>query len=110
MPYYGSERDGCSLRDPLRTVTSRDRFGLVVATLDGTSYQVADIGMRMLAPRELYTAQGFGADYLIDIEYTGKPLTKTAQVRMVGNSVSPPVAAHLVAANYRAAHLAQEAA
>jgi DNA (cytosine-5)-methyltransferase 1 len=55
--------------------------------------------MRMLAPRELYNAQGFRRDYRIEIPFNGKPLTKTAQVRMVGNSVCPPMAAALVAAN-----------
>jgi DNA (cytosine-5)-methyltransferase 1 len=55
--------------------------------------------MRMLAPRELYRAQGFPDAYRIDIEFNGKPLSKTAQVRMVGNSVAPPVAAAIVRAN-----------
>ena len=51
-------------------------------------------------PRELFTAQGFSPDYIIDPIHNGKPLTKSAQVRLVGNSVSPPVAAALVRANY----------
>ena len=55
--------------------------------------------MRMLSPRELYLAQGFPPEYRIDIDYNGKPFTKTAQVRMVGNSVSPPPAIALVLAN-----------
>jgi DNA (cytosine-5)-methyltransferase 1 len=95
--YYGNEKDGGSLNDPIRTVTSRDRFGLV--TVAGVEYQIADIGMRMLAPRELYRAQGFPDSYRIDIEYNGKPMTKTAQVRMCGNSVCPPLAAAIVSAN-----------
>jgi DNA (cytosine-5)-methyltransferase 1 len=68
----------------VQTVTSLDRFGLV--TVHGAQYVVADIGMRMLAARELYRAQGFPDDYLIDIEVDGKRLTNKAQVRMVGNS------------------------
>jgi DNA (cytosine-5)-methyltransferase 1 len=95
--YYGNEKDGGSLHDPARTVTSKDRFGLV--TVEGVEYQIADIGMRMLAPRELYRAQGFPDSYDIDIEYNGKPMTKTAQVRMCGNSVCPPLAAAIVSAN-----------
>ncbi len=97
VAYYGNEKDGGSLRDPMRTVTSKERFGLV--TVDGVDYAIADIGMRMLAPRELYRAQGFPDSYRIEIEYRGKPLTKTAQVRMVGNSVCPPLAAAIVSAN-----------
>ncbi|HEB27360.1 MAG TPA: DNA cytosine methyltransferase, partial [Porticoccus sp.] len=59
----------------------------------------ADIGMRMLSPRELFLAQGFREDYIIDPIYNGKPLTKTNQVKMVGNSVSPHPAKALVRAN-----------
>lgn len=98
VAYYGNEKEGGDLFSPVRTVTSKERFGLV--TIEGTEYVIADIGMRMLIPRELYRAQGFDESYKIDIEYNGKPLTKTAQVRMVGNSVAPPVAAAIVAANY----------
>ena len=97
VAYYGNEKDGGDLRDPMRTVTSKERFGLVA--VDGVDYAIADIGMRMLAPRELYRAQGFPDSYKIDIPYNGKPLTKTAQVRMVGNSVCPPLAAAIVSAN-----------
>jgi DNA (cytosine-5)-methyltransferase 1 len=96
--YFGNEKDGADLFDPMRTVTSRDRFGLVI--VEGRWYGIADIGMRMLVPRELYNAQGFGPDYRIEIEYKGKPLTKTAQVRMVGNSVCPPLAEAIVQSNY----------
>lgn len=97
VAYYGNEKDGGSLFDPIRTVTSKERFGLV--TVDGHEYAIADIGMRMLAPRELYRAQGFPDSYRIDVEFKGKPMTKTAQVRMCGNSVCPPVAAAIVRAN-----------
>lgn len=95
--YYGSDQDA-RLEEPMHTVTSRDRFGLV--TVAGQDYEIADIGMRMLQPRELFLAQGFPADYIIgDNPAQGLTLTKTAQVRMVGNSVCPPVAAALVRAN-----------
>ncbi len=66
----------------------------------GQEYLIADIGMRMLQPRELYRAQGFPEAYLIDRGADGRALSKAAQVRMCGNSVCPPVAAALVAANY----------
>lgn len=94
--YYGNEKDGGSLFDPMRTVTSKDRLALV--TVNSVEYVIVDIGMRMLVPRELYRAQGFPDSYKIDIEYNGKPLTKTAQVRMVGNSVSPEQARAIIAA------------
>lgn len=100
VAYYGNEKDGGSLFDPMRTVTSKDRLGLV--TVEGIEYAIADIGMRMLVPRELYRAQGFPDSYRIDIEFKGKPLTKTAQVRMCGNSVCPPMAEAIVRANYGA--------
>lgn len=96
VKYYGSDQDP-QLLEPLHTITTRDRFGLV--TVAGEDYVIADIGMRMLAPRELFTAQGFPMTYRIEIEYKGKPLSKTAQVRMCGNSVSPYAGAALVRAN-----------
>lgn len=97
VAYYGNEKDGGELSDPMRTVTSKERFGLV--TVDGQEYAIADIGMRMLAARELYRAQGFPDSYRIDVKFNGKPLTKTAQVRMCGNSVCPPLAEAIVRAN-----------
>lgn len=97
VKYYGVDQDP-RLEEPLHTVTTRDRFGLVM--VHGEPYQIVDIGMRMLSPRELATAQGFPPDYVIDRGADGKPLTKTAQVRMIGNSVCPPVAAALVRANF----------
>lgn len=97
IKYYGADQ-APELGDPLHTVTTRDRFGLVM--VKGEPYQLVDIGLRMLTPRELYRAQGFPETYLIDRGADGRPLTKTAQVRMCGNSVCPPLARALVAANY----------
>ena len=96
VKYYGTEQRP-SLFAPLPTVTSKDRFGLV--TVHDTDYVIADIGMRMLSPRELYRAQSFPDSYLIDITFRGKPLTKTAQVRMCGNSVPPLMAREIIAVN-----------
>ncbi|MGE8519724.1 MAG: DNA cytosine methyltransferase [Alcaligenes faecalis] len=98
VKYYGNEQDGVSLQEPLHTIPTRDRFGLV--TVHGVDYQIVDIGLRMLTPRELYRAQGFPDSYIIDQKPDGSPLTKTAQVRMCGNSVCPPLAHALVQANY----------
>ena len=97
IAYYGVDQDP-RLGDPMHTATTRDRFGLV--TVRGEPYAIVDIGLRMLTPRELYLAQGFPVDYRIDRGADGRPLTKTAQVRMCGNSVCPPLARALVAVNY----------
>lgn len=97
VAYYGTEREGQSAQLPLRTVPTHDRFGLVM--VHGEPYEIADIGLRMLSPRELFNAQGFPADYLIDIECDGKPLTKTAKIELAGNSVCGQVAEALVGAN-----------
>ncbi|MDH5394517.1 MAG: DNA (cytosine-5-)-methyltransferase [Gammaproteobacteria bacterium] len=97
VKYYGADQDP-RLNEPMHTVTSRDRFGIV--TVAGQDYKIADIGMRMLAPRELYRAQGFPDQYIIDPVFNGKPLSKKAQVRMCGNSVSPVLSKALIEANY----------
>jgi DNA (cytosine-5)-methyltransferase 1 len=98
MSYYGSEKDlGQRLDEPLRTITSKDRFGIV--TVHGRDYQIVDIGMRMLEPHELFAAQGFPKDYIINRDDTGKPYPKTAQVARCGNSVPPPFAEALTRAN-----------
>lgn len=99
VKYYGNEQDGHGLESPLGTVTVNDRFGLVTVTIAGEEYVIVDIGMRMLTPRELFAAQGFPPDYIIDRDATGKPITKTAQVAKCGNSVCPPLAEALVRAN-----------
>ncbi len=98
IKYYGNEKDGCELLDPMHTVTSKDRLGLV--TIRGTNYVIADIGLRMLSPRELFRAQGFPEAYIIgDRAGDALKLTKSAQVRMCGNSVCPPLACAIVRAN-----------
>lgn len=72
-------------------------LGLV--TIRGETYRIVDIGMRMLQPHELFAAQGFPANYNIAPEHNGRPLTKTAQIALAGNSVCPQVAEALVTAN-----------
>lgn len=129
VKYYGNERGGVPVTDPLHTITSKDRIGLVETQMGGEAgryeqvrdflrswgvigpedeaefvyqgvvHRITDILMRMLAPRELYTAQGFPPDYIIDRLPDGKRLTKTAQIRMCGNSVPPELVEALVSAN-----------
>ncbi len=105
IAYYGTEQQG-TLREPLPTVTTHDRFALV--TVRGESYLIEDIGLRLLTPRELFRAQGFPDDYnidraLIDDERTGQhrvvSLTRTQQVHMCGNSVPPSLSQALATAN-----------
>ncbi|MDR7024844.1 DNA cytosine methyltransferase [Pseudomonas peli] len=107
LKYYDTAV-GQSLAEPLHTITTKDRIGLVM--VKGEPYQIVDIGMRMLEPHELYAAQGFPADYIHDRTATGKRLSKAAQVRMCGNSVCPPVAAALVRANLVDQQSGEEAA
>jgi len=140
--FYGNAEDiGSSMDDPLRTVTTKDRFAKVdivldpvtgalwdsetmeriiavrefiqtycgddlsddehmgIVTIKGLKYQIVDIKLRMLKPRELYKAQGFRDDYIIDRTVDHKPITGTAQVRMVGNSVCPPAAEAIIRSN-----------
>ncbi len=129
VKYYGNDLGGVPITDPLHTITAHDRMGLVSAETNGMSgryeqvrqwlrdwsvigpddeaeithngivYRLTDICMRMLAPRELYTAQGFRPDYIIAPAVNGKPLSKTAQVRMCGNSVPPQFISALVGSN-----------
>jgi DNA (cytosine-5)-methyltransferase 1 len=96
--YYGNSSDiGQPLSEPLRTITVKDRFGLV--TVMGEKYQIADIFMRMLEPHELFRAQGFPEDYIIDRDDRGKPYPKKDQVARCGNAVPPPFAEALTRAN-----------
>lgn len=98
VKYYGTAT-GVGLRDPLDTVTTRDRLALVTVHVRGAPYVIVDIGLRMLRPRELYAAQGFPPDYIISHTADGRALTTSQAVRMVGNSVSPPPLAALARAN-----------
>lgn len=97
VKYYGDGGQWQSLKEPLHTVRTKDCIGLV--TVKGVEYQIVDIGMRMLTPRELARAQGFPDSYVLNPIVDGKPLTKTDQVRMIGNSVCPPLARAIVEAN-----------
>ncbi len=96
VKYYG-QAIGQKADAPLDTVTAHDRFGLV--EVNGEDYMIADIGMRMLEPRELYGCQGFPQDYVIDHDSTGKKYPRSEQVKRCGNAVCPPIPAALVRAN-----------
>jgi DNA (cytosine-5)-methyltransferase 1 len=94
--YYGTAI-GSSLRRPLNTATTHDRFALVM--VKGVPHRITDIGMRLLTPRELARAQGFPDSFILDAQVNGRNLSKTAQVRMVGNSVCPDMAEAIIRAN-----------
>ena len=96
--YYGGGT-GQDIKAPLDTITAQDRFGLV--TIYGTEYQIVDIGLRMLEPKELYGCQGFPDDYIIDRDCDGKPYPRAEQVRRCGNAVCPPIPMALVRANLK---------
>lgn len=72
---------------------------VLMLEIGGALYYIADIGLRMLSPRELYNAMGFPPDYIIDRDYLGNEYKKSAQVARCGNAVCPPVASALVRAN-----------
>lgn len=96
--YYGTG-DGQLVDGPMRTDTTKDRFGLVTVEVDGETYAIADIGMRMLTPRERFRAQGFPDTYEIDRRPDGSKLSLTVQGSCCGNSVCPPLAEAIVSAN-----------
>ena len=74
---------------------------VILFQIDGAACFMADIGLRMLIPRELYRANSFPDDYIIDRDYTGKEYPKTKQVARCGNAVPPLLAAAVVRANLR---------
>ena len=108
IKYYGNEEEGHGLGKPLGTVTTKDRFAVVTVEIDAATYVLVDIGMRMLTPRELARAQGLPDSYILDPvidkrfangRVKRRPLTKSEQIRMIGNMVCPDVAAALALAN-----------
>lgn len=99
IKYHGAGANVPSLADPMSTISTKDRLALVTVLVRGVPHVIVDIGLRMLKPRELYAAQGFPADYIIDRTADGRRLTISEQVRMVGNSVSPPPLRALAEAN-----------
>ena len=98
VKYYG-QGVGQVMSDPMHTMPTKDRFGLVTVTIAGEQYAIVDIGMRMLQPHELAAAQGF-PDHYEFAQVNGKPVPKYQQVRLIGNSVCPPLAKAIVEANF----------
>jgi DNA (cytosine-5)-methyltransferase 1 len=93
LKFYGSGSQWSGLAEPMHTIVTKARMGLVTVTIAGQEYALVDIGMRMLAPRELARAQGFGDEYIL----TG---SKANQIARIGNSVCPPVAEAIVRAQF----------
>ena len=106
--YYGSGTSGSDVSEPAPTITAKDRMALV--TVKGVDYQIVDIGLRMLTPRELFNAQGFPSDYIIDVDADGKAYPRGEQVARCGNAVCPPIPAALVRANLPEICTAEEVA
>lgn len=123
---YNGTSGPANANEPLSTIDTRDRFALVemqleravcdkamrvarflgyehpiVLEIDGVQWVLVDIGFRMLVARELFLCQGFPITYRIDADHNGKPLTKTAQIKCVGNSVPPQLAAVVAMAAIR---------
>lgn len=112
VKYYGTdgESEASQIQPvdrPMDTVTTKARFAVVTVTIDAVTYVIVDIGLRMLTPRELARAQGFPENYVLDPvvrkflrgKWVERPLTIAEQISAIGNSVCPPVARALVAAN-----------
>lgn len=108
--YYGTGGQWSDLDDPMHTLSTKPRMGLVTVDIDGETYAIADIGMRMLTPRERFRAQGFPDSYVIDRRPDGSALSSTVQGSCCGNSVCPPLAEALVAANCNHLSARREAA
>ena len=108
VKYFGTAI-GQAVSSPLSTITGKDRSALVVVNIEGEPWAITDIGMRMLTPHELFLAQGFPADYTIDVQRPSeadkngelRPISKSMQVRLCGNSVPPNLSKALVEANFR---------
>lgn len=107
MRYHSTGGQWADLRDPMTTISTKDRLALVTVTIQGTPYVIVDIALRMLKPRELYNAQGFPGTYIIDRGHDGRRFTLTAQTKMCGNSVSPLPMAAIARANDHERVLAQ---
>lgn len=99
--YYGLGGQWGDLRDPMHTITTKDRLALVTVHISGEPWVVVDICLRMLVPRELANASGFPPQYVIDRGHDGRMFTKTKQVAMIGNAVPPGLQRAVTATVYR---------
>jgi DNA (cytosine-5)-methyltransferase 1 len=80
------------MEEPVHTIVTKSRMGLITVLVDGETYAITDIGMRMLKPHELLKASGFSKDYIL----TG---TQEEQIARIGNAIPPPLARAVIAAN-----------
>lgn len=101
MRYFGTGGQWSACDSPTPTVTAKDRLALGISLIDGEPFQIVDIGLRMLTPRELFSAQGFRSDYDIESGQFGRPVPKYVQVSRCGNSVPPQFAEAVVRANLK---------
>lgn len=107
VKYYGEGGQHQAADRPLDVVTTKARYAVVTVTIDAVTYVIVDIGLRMLKPRELARAQGFPEGYVLDPivrkflrgKWVEQRLTIAEQISAIGNSVCPPMARALVAAN-----------
>lgn len=84
-----------SLHEPLHTITTKDEYGLVTVELDGETYAIVDIAMRMLKAHELSAAMSFPADYQW-LDEEGQMLDEDDIVKMIGNAVPVRTVSELV--------------
>ena len=108
MRYYSEGGQWGDLREPMAAITTKDRLALVTVWIDSDPYVIVDIRLRMLQPPELYRAQGFPTNYIIDRGHDGRRFTKTEQVHMCGNSVSPGTMSAIAVANDPWNHLGSD--
>ncbi len=97
VKFYSEGGQWARCDEPMHTIPTKDRMGLVTVGVD--QYRIVDIGLRMLQPRELARAHAFPDSYVLDRGAYGETITKTAQVRLIGNSVVPLNAQAIVRAN-----------
>lgn len=100
MVRYNNGGGPIPVDEPIGTLTTKPRFGLVTVVIDGEEYQIVDVTLRMLSAEELFACNGFPRNYNIKpMGPKGKRLNITEQIRMCGNAVVPQVAAAVVSAN-----------
>ena len=85
MSYYTEGGNARSLGEPLAAVTTKARHGLVTVDIEGETFALVDIGMRMLDPRELARAMGF-PDWYEFATPNGAPMSKRDAIKLIGNA------------------------
>ncbi len=97
--YYSTGQTAQSLDEPLNTQSTRMRHGVVTVSIQGVTYALADIGMRMLEPREAAAAHELTLPAWIVIDGKRRRLTKTESMKLTGNSVPKKMARLMAEAN-----------